>query len=136
MQTQQQDAFTLAQQTWSEINLTLLQNTLDSQCKEIIQNQSDSLLNRRRLADATKDFKKVPDDQKISEFKNLLKLYQLEIDSITKRSKVAESAYLSIYETLSNAPDPAPLISSVQVLFANIGKIETRWKSRGNLAGK
>lgn len=38
--------------------------------------------------------------------------YQNEIDSITKRSKTAEQAYLSLYNILADAPDPAPLIAS------------------------
>jgi homeobox protein cut-like len=59
----------------------------------------------------------------LTEFKNLLKCfilwlisfiaYQQEIDAISKRSKVAETAYLNVYKLLAEAPDPAPLIAAV-----------------------
>ncbi|KAJ3279127.1 hypothetical protein HK104_001725, partial [Borealophlyctis nickersoniae] len=57
----------------SDINLTKLQRELDVQGLEIIDNQKESLQSRKKLAEQTRDFKKVPDDEKLKEFKNLLK---------------------------------------------------------------
>lgn len=38
--------------------------------------------------------------------------YQSEIDNLTKRSKTAESAFLSLYKLLAEAPDPYPLLDA------------------------
>ena len=84
------------------------------------------------------DFKKIPDDEKLNAFKGLLKgmcipllsngaacsfihllylnsihsAYQTEIDSLTKRCKSAENAFLNVYKVLAEAPDPYPLLEA------------------------
>jgi len=69
-----------------------LQKTLDTQGIEIVENQKESVIGRRALADKTKgmhsffserlwgqslspikDFKKIPDTEKLNVFKGLLK---------------------------------------------------------------
>ena len=44
--------------------------------------------------------------------KVLLKAYQGEIDSLTRRSKMSETAFLNVYKLLSDAPDPYPLLDA------------------------
>ncbi|KAG0695709.1 hypothetical protein DFH29DRAFT_879853 [Suillus ampliporus] len=80
------------------IKLHELQKTLDAQGIEIVDNQKESVLGRKQLADRTKEFKKIPDDEKLNSFKGLLKAYQTEIDNLTKRSKVSENAFLNVYK--------------------------------------
>lgn len=104
--------FSGALSTWKDIDLSELQKTLDSQGIEIVENQKESVVGRKALADRTKDFKKIPDDEKLNAFKGLLKAYQTEIDSLTKRSKTAENAFLSVYKVLAEAPDPYPLLEA------------------------
>ena len=41
--------------------------------------------------------------------------YQTEIDNLTRRSKVAESAFLNVYKLLAEAPDPFPLLDAAVV---------------------
>jgi hypothetical protein len=41
--------------------------------------------------------------------------YQTEIDNITKRTKYAENAFLTVYKLLADAPDPAPLFEAIVV---------------------
>ena len=41
--------------------------------------------------------------------------YQTEIDNLTKRSKTAENAFLSVYKVLAEAPDPYPLLEAAVV---------------------
>ncbi|GAW04261.1 golgi membrane protein [Lentinula edodes] len=96
----------------TEINLSELQKTLDSQGIEIVDNQKDSFVGRKALADKTKDFKKLPDENKLGAFKGLLKAYQTEIDNLTKRSKTSESAFLNVYKVLAEAVDPYPLLEA------------------------
>ncbi|KAJ3550102.1 hypothetical protein NM688_g5108 [Phlebia brevispora] len=104
--------FSGALATWREINLSELQKTLDTQGVELVENQKESVVGRKALADRTKDFKKIPDEEKANAFKGLLKAYQTEIDSLTKRSKFAENAFLSVYKVLAEAPDPYPLLEA------------------------
>ncbi|KAG2079224.1 hypothetical protein BDR04DRAFT_1146939 [Suillus decipiens] len=82
---------------------------------EIVDNQKESVLGRKQLADRTKEFKKIPDDEKLNSFKGLLKAYQTEIDNLTKRSKVSENAFLNVYKVLAEAPDPYPLLEAAVV---------------------
>lgn len=44
-----------------------------------------------------------------------LPAYQTEIDSLTKRSKTAENAFLNMYKVLAEAPDPYPLLEAAVV---------------------
>lgn len=46
-----------------------------------------------------------------------LAAYQTEIDSLTKRAKSAESAFLDVYKVLAEAPDPYPLLEAAVVRF-------------------
>ena len=45
--------------------------------------------------------------------------YQTEIDNLTKRSKSAESAFLSVYKILADAPDPYPLFEAAVVRISS-----------------
>ena len=38
--------------------------------------------------------------------------YQGTIDALTNRSKIAESAFLSLYKLLAEAPDPYPILEA------------------------
>lgn len=44
-----------------------------------------------------------------------LTAYQTEIDSLTKRSKTSENAFLHVYKILAEAPDPYPLLEAAVV---------------------
>ncbi|KAI0031748.1 CASP C terminal-domain-containing protein [Vararia minispora EC-137] len=104
--------FSAALTTWKSINLLELQKTLDTQGVELVENQKESVVGRKALADRTKDFKRIPEEEKLNAFKGLLKAYQTEIDSLTKRSKFAENAFLDLYKVLAEAPDPYPLLEA------------------------
>ncbi|EGG07301.1 uncharacterized protein MELLADRAFT_43151 [Melampsora larici-populina 98AG31] len=104
--------FSQALAIWRDINLTTLQKTLDASGLEIVENQKDSLMGRKKLAEQTREFKKISDEEKVGAFKGLLKAYQSEIDALTKRSKTSESAFLNIYKLLAEAPDPYPILDA------------------------
>lgn len=84
----------------------------------------------------------MPDEDKLGMFKTLLKgktriqryvydtvvayvtnnllvmnlvAYQTEIDNLTRRSKVAENAFLNVYKLMAEAPDPYPLLDAAVV---------------------
>ncbi|KAJ1882504.1 hypothetical protein H4R99_001422 [Coemansia sp. RSA 1722] len=98
---------------WRGVNLTGLLSELDAAGIEIVENQKTSLQQRRQLAEKTKEFRQVSDDQKAIEFKPLLRAYQNEIDALTKRMKYAENSFLRVFQALSTAPDPEPFISGL-----------------------
>ncbi|KAK9448534.1 CASP C terminal-domain-containing protein [Limtongia smithiae] len=104
--------FEQALKAWGDINLTELQKQLDNQGLEIVENQKHSVIGRKELAAKTKEFRKLPDENKLVEIKVLLKAYQGEIDSLTRRGKAAENAFLGVYRVLGEAPDPYPLLEA------------------------
>lgn len=114
--------------------MSTLQKSLDASGLEIVENQKDSLMGRKKLAEQTRDFKKMPDEEKVVGFKGLLKAYQAEIDALTKRSKTSESAFLNIYKLLAEAPDPYPLLEAAvdQTVRAAEAKLLESELSRAN----
>ncbi|KAF8904459.1 CASP C terminal-domain-containing protein [Gymnopilus junonius] len=104
--------FSAALATWKEVNLSELQKTLDKQGVELVDNQKESVVGRKALAEKTKEFKKIPDEEKHNAFKGLLKAYQTEIDNLTKRSKTSDNAFLHVYKVLAEVPDPYPLLEA------------------------
>ncbi|TPX60032.1 hypothetical protein PhCBS80983_g02043 [Powellomyces hirtus] len=121
----EEDRLTIAVKAWQEINLPVLQVSLDAQGLEIVENQKEGLLSRKRLAETTKEFRKVPDEEKLKEFKTLLKAYQSEIDAITRRSKTAETAFLNLYKVFAEAPDPASLFETIAEHSRQVSQLTT-----------
>lgn len=69
-------------------------------------------MQRKELAQKTKDFRKLDDAGKLGEIKGMLKAYQSFIDLVTNHSKSVQTAFLQIYSPLSEAPDPYPLLEA------------------------
>ncbi|KAI1505870.1 CASP C terminal-domain-containing protein [Biscogniauxia marginata] len=97
---------------WRNIDLTSLISTLDNTASDIVAYQRDSTVQRKDLAQKTKDFRKLDDATKLTEIKGLLKAYQTFIDLLTNHSKATNSAFLQVYSALENAPDPYPLLEA------------------------
>jgi homeobox protein cut-like len=98
--------------SFSGIDLTSLIPTLDSAASDLVAHQRDALVQRKDLAQKTKDFRKLDDTLKLGEVKGLLKSYQTYIDNITNQSKAIHSAFLQVYSPLAEAPDPYPLLEA------------------------
>jgi len=56
-----------------DIDLTTLVPTLDAAASDLVAHQRDSLVQRKDLAQKTKDFRKLDDPAKLNEIKTLLK---------------------------------------------------------------
>ncbi|RMJ21975.1 golgi membrane protein [Aspergillus sp. HF37] len=97
---------------WRGIGFTDTIAKLDSTASDIVAEQRDSLVQRKDLAQRTKDFRKLDDSSKLGEFKGLLKSYQGFIDLLTNQGKSSSSAFLQLYSSLSEAPDPYPLLEA------------------------
>lgn len=92
--------------------MTNLISNLDNTASEVVTYQRDSTVQRKDLAQKTKDFRKLDDATKLAEVKGLLKAYQTFIDLLTNHSKSINSAFLQAYTSLSEAPDPYPLLEA------------------------
>ncbi|CAM1510245.1 Fc.00g005800.m01.CDS01 [Cosmosporella sp. VM-42] len=97
---------------WRNIDLTTLVSNLDNTASEIVAYQRDSTVQRKELAQKTKEFRKSDDATKLTEIKGLLKAYQTFIDLLTNHSKSVNSAFLQAYTSFSDAPDPYPLLEA------------------------
>ncbi|PSR97117.1 CASP protein [Coniella lustricola] len=104
--------FQAAISAWRTIDMTTLVSSLDNTASEVVTYQRDSTVQRKDLAQKTKDFRKLDDATKLTEVKGLLKAYQTFIDLLTNHSKSINSAFLQAYTSLSEAPDPYPLLEA------------------------
>jgi len=104
--------FQQAVAAWRSLDLTTLVSSLDTAAAELVAHQRDSLVQRKDLAQKTKDFRKLDDTVKLMEIKDLLKMYQAYIDMLTTHSKSVQAAFMQAYSPLSEAPDPYPLLEA------------------------
>ena len=112
--------FQRAISAWKSIDLGNLVPQLDKIAAEVIDNQKEAVIQRKDLAQKTKDYRKLDDAAKLSEFKGLLKAYQNFIDLLTNHQKTSSSGFLQVYSTVSEAPDPYPLLeASVESLVVS-----------------
>ncbi|KAL3856805.1 hypothetical protein ACJMK2_011522, partial [Sinanodonta woodiana] len=83
---------------------------LDTTATELANRQDESDISRKRLVEQSRNFKKnTPEDlRKVAA--PLLKSFQAEVDALSKRSKAAEAAFLSVYKKLIDLPDPVPVL--------------------------
>lgn len=110
IENKQSNVFGHALQTWTEIDLPSLQRKLDDEGLQLKEDQKALLLSRKNLAAKTKDYKRLQDEEKLQSFNALLKLYQNEIDTLTKKNKQAEGYFFDVYRVVAEAPDPRPLL--------------------------
>ncbi|KAJ5901781.1 hypothetical protein N7495_002309 [Penicillium taxi] len=97
---------------WRGIDLASTIAKLDKSASDIVDHQRDALVQRKELAQKTKDFRKLDDDAKLTDYKGLLKAYQSFIDLLTNQGKASSSSFLQLYSSLSEAPDPYPLLEA------------------------
>lgn len=105
---------------WEELDLENTKVAWDQHSLGISQNQDISMKNRKSLAELTKAFRS--GDKK--DVAPLLKAYQGEIDSLTKRAKHAEGSYLGIYQLLYDAPDVVPSLRAFVAMAERVTATE------------
>ncbi|PTU23032.1 hypothetical protein P175DRAFT_0433470 [Aspergillus ochraceoroseus IBT 24754] len=121
---------------WRGIDLSNTLAKLDSTASDIVAQQRDALVQRKDLAQKTKDFRKLDDSSKLAEYKGLLKAYQSFIDLLTNQGKASSSAFLQLYSSLSEAPDPYPLLeTSVDSLVLSEETVPKLTSERDQLQG-
>lgn len=112
---------------WRAFGLDKRRGHLDESAKAITEAQDASTKSRKKLAENTRAFRKLGDAEKLRQFGSLLKCYQEEVDNLTRRSKSAENAYLSVYRGLANIADPTIAIqAAISAEASNKGKNHTK----------
>ncbi|CAG8893583.1 unnamed protein product [Penicillium egyptiacum] len=110
--TEETNKFQRAISAWRGIDLTNTIAKLDTTATDLVEQQRDALVQRKELAQKTKDYKKLDNESKLTEYKSLLKSYQSFIDLLTNQGKTSSSSFLQLYSSLSEAPDPYPLLEA------------------------
>lgn len=95
-------------QFWKAFDLDSKRVMLDTQGGTMKTEKENSLKSRKKLAETTKSFRKLSDADKANGMGPLLRAYQEEIDSLTRRAKYSENAFFMLYKGLYTAPDPVP----------------------------
>jgi homeobox protein cut-like len=104
--------FQSAVTAWRSLDLSKLVRDLDHTAEEMVDQQKESLVQRKDLAQKTKDFRKLDDANKLGQIKDLLKAYQSYIDVVTTHNKSITAAFMQAYSPLAEAPDPYPLLEA------------------------
>eukprot|EP00607_Mallomonas_marina_P007130 CAMPEP_0182438910 /NCGR_PEP_ID=MMETSP1167-20130531/86099_1 /TAXON_ID=2988 /ORGANISM="Mallomonas Sp, Strain CCMP3275" /LENGTH=775 /DNA_ID=CAMNT_0024632461 /DNA_START=161 /DNA_END=2488 /DNA_ORIENTATION=+ len=104
---------------WKEFDLDGKRLALDKQCLEMREFKSTSVSGRKRLNDITKSFRSKPKEEQLMMMTEVLKAYQEEIDQLSRRSKFSESSFHALYKAIYEAPDPVPVIESLQLQIAS-----------------
>ncbi|XP_056392446.1 homeobox protein cut-like 2 isoform X3 [Hyla sarda] len=100
------------------------QKELNSLASELAARQEESEHSHKRLIELSREFKKnVPEDIR-EVVAPVLKSFQAEVVALSKRSKEAEAAFLSIYKQLIEAPDPAPLLEAARGLEDRLQQLQ------------
>ncbi|CAL1537355.1 unnamed protein product [Lymnaea stagnalis] len=111
-------------QYWKNFDLQELQRELDTTATELANRQDESEGSRKRLVEQSRDFKKNTPEDIRKVVAPLLKSFQVEIDSLSKRSKAAEAAFLSVYKRLIDLPDPVQVLEQAQNLQKKAQKVQ------------
>lgn len=104
-----------AEKIWNEFDLSSRREGWDEFVQTIRDSKSSSTVIRKQLNEISRSFRSTEGYEQISSAaETLLTSYQMEIDRTIQRARHAESAFLSIYKLLRDAPDPAIFFHQIQ----------------------
>uniref|UniRef100_A0A8C3FAD6 Homeobox protein cut-like n=1 Tax=Chrysemys picta bellii TaxID=8478 RepID=A0A8C3FAD6_CHRPI len=101
-------------QYWKQLDLRRLQKELNSVASELAARQEESEHSHKHLIELSREFKKNVPEEIREMVAPVLKSFQAEVIALSKRSKEAETAFLSVYKQLIGAPDPVPVLEVAQ----------------------
>lgn len=96
---------------------------LDATATVLANRQDESEQSRKRLIEQSREFKKNTPEDLRKQVAPLLKSFQGEIDALSKRSKEAEAAFLTVYKRLIDVPDPVPALDVGQQLEIKVQRL-------------
>ncbi|XP_053257226.1 homeobox protein cut-like 2 isoform X3 [Podarcis raffonei] len=89
---------------------------LNSVASELAARQEESEHSHKHLIELSREFKKNVPEEVRDMVAPVLKSFQAEVVALSKRSKEAEAAFLSVYKQLIEAPDPVPALETARSL--------------------
>ena len=96
---------------WERVDLSAERHVnLDQQGLAIADNQEKSAEGREALKEVIRAFKAVPAEERPAKIGGVIRAFQAEVDALTHRQSSAEAAFLSLYRSLDDAPDPLPAL--------------------------
>ncbi|CAF2119180.1 unnamed protein product [Rotaria magnacalcarata] len=112
-----------------------INHDLDVTTTEIVSCADESDQSRRKLVELTRDFKKNTNEDVRKPITPILKSFQIEIDTLSKQSKLTEETLLKIYQHLSELPvkDPVPILEYTQTLQTGLEKVSDLAAQNQNL---
>ena len=114
--------FSSVSHVWKDFGLPELQQDLDNEATSIALRQDQSEISRKALVELSKEFKRSSSEETRKSVSALLKSFQIEVDSLSKRAKASETALLSVYKKLIDVPDPSPALEHAQSLQRKLAK--------------
>lgn len=109
---------------WQEFNLTGTQKLLDDLAGQITERQDESDASRKNLIELIRSFKKNNPEEIRLTVAPLLKSFQNEVDSLSKRSKAAEKAFFDIYKKFCDIADPVPTLEYCMESLKSLHKLQ------------
>lgn len=100
-----------------------MKRELDATATVLANRQDESEQSRKRLIEQSREFKKNTPEDLRKQVAPLLKSFQGEIDALSKRSKEAEAAFLTVYKRLIDVPDPVPALDLGQQLEIKVQRL-------------
>ncbi|XP_069475632.1 homeobox protein cut-like 2 isoform X2 [Ambystoma mexicanum] len=97
---------------------------LTSVASELAARQEESEHSHKHLIELSREFKKNVPEEIREMVAPVLKSFQSEVVALSRRSKEAESAFLSVYKQLTEAPDPVPLLEAARGLENRLQQLQ------------
>eukprot|EP00124_Ichthyophonus_hoferi_P001179 Ihof_evm5s56 gene=Ihof_evmTU5s56 len=95
---------------WEKADLVQQQQDIDVEFHEMARRVGESEKSRKQLVAITRESRRQMTEEVRKALGPILRAYQQEVDSLSKRCKATESAYLKLYNALSDVPDPVPIM--------------------------
>jgi homeobox protein cut-like len=105
-------------QTWRGVELSGMKSKWDAQAADIVDAKDRAAISRRKLGLKTKEFRTLAPEQRMQALGGLIRVFQEEVDALTGRAKFAESAFVAVYKTLGEAPDPVVGLAAAEAALA------------------
>jgi len=113
-----------------KIDLGTLKNLCKAKETELDEMKKQSVASKKALAEQTRAFMKLSPEDSVAAFRDLLRVYQLEVENLSKRCRLGETAFMSLSSGLDQVPATpvAPLSvsnsSEISSLKAEIRDLE------------
>lgn len=109
---------------WSKFDIESVKRELDDKVIEIAKSLEEGDESRKRLIEQTKEFRKNLNEDQRKLVAPILKSFQIEVDSSSKRNKLMEQVLLKLYKQLIDLPDPVQALENLQRLQKKAERVQ------------